>query len=142
MHYKIVNREKLIDTVKSMTFRDMDIKEVKDFGFKSILHCFETVNPRFSRYAIIYNNQEPQAVISIDRCGSLTFFVSNNIVKHIAYIKCLKNIIQWYLSNYEKSMFVRVAKWYTEANRIVKMIGFTLYQNHTHDSIYVIEEKS
>jgi len=141
MHFKIVNRTKLLSTVKTMTFRGQDIKEVKDFGFGSILQCFESVNHRFSRYAIIYDKTEPQAVVSINRCGELTFFTSNSITSKIAYIKCLKDILTWYLSNYEKSMFVRVAKWYTEANRIVKMIGFKIYENHTYDIIYYIEDE-
>jgi len=141
MNFETVDRTTLLDTVKSMTFRGQDIKEAQDFGMGSILQCFESVNKRFSRYFIIYDNKEPQAVVSIDRCGLLTFFTSNSITNKVAYIKCLKSIMQWYLKNYEKSMFVRVAKWYTEANRIVKIIGFKLYENHDYDYIYYIEEK-
>lgn len=141
MKAEFIDKKTFLETIKNIDFKENDIKEAQEFGCKDIYECYENVAQRYSRYVLIKEKSKTLVPIILDRCGYLTFFVSKELDprKALSFVKEIKRLANWYTNNYETTIFVKVANWYREANRIVKLVGFKPYIQSDEYTIYVYE---
>jgi len=137
MLVKTVSREDFYKAIDGIDYREQDIKEAFEFGCTSIKVCYDKANHSFARYYLICeDNGTPVVTIMLQRDGHLVFFISNIISSHISLVKALKRLadetILWV-----GPIFTKTAYWYTEAQRLNKLIGFRPYQKYNRYGIYV-----
>jgi hypothetical protein len=143
MYFKLTDKETFMKLVDRTKFRYEDEVEIKQFGIKNVQTAFSKIDGRTTRWALIVDDKDNNnicAFIALPRDGYMSFFTNINIKHHIAFIKELKNIVNWYTDNYETTLFTRTANWYKEAIKINKIVGFKPFEVGDTSTLWIFEK--
>lgn len=139
MRYEEVSKSFFYLAVDAIQYRPQDIKEAYDFGCDNIKACYDKSKHKFAKYFLVYDSvNRPVVTVMLQRDGHIIFFIDKNIDEPIKLIRVLKALADETVAN-AGPIITKTAYWYTEAQRMNKLIGFkdmTLYDYH---GLYVKE---
>ena len=138
LDYKEVDRDVFFKDASSITYRDDDIKEAKEFGCSSIIACFNRALAPFSRFFIVYEDEVAVCAIMLRRDGNIVFFISNTIKSNIGLIKKLRELAHLVVGCCG-TIITKTALWYDEAQRLNNIIGFKPYKLNDKFGLYILE---
>jgi hypothetical protein len=138
MTYSEVDKQTFFDRVDTIEYREQDIQEAREFGCKSIKACYTKAVHRFAKYFIVYDEYTPIVTVMLQRDGYIIFFISKNVNSPVKLIKVLKRLANKVTKN-AGAIITKTAKWYTEAQRLNRIIGFKDYQIYDYFGYYVKE---
>ena len=142
---KKVSYRELISIVGSLSFKEKDEMEAREFNCKNVIDCYFNIKmPEFSECYIVYDNRTNDVLcpIVLQRDGFLIFFVTKNLgrTNQIQFVKDIKKLSQDVV-NRVGSIFVNTINWYKEAHKIDELIGFRPYKRNYKFTTYVLENK-
>lgn len=144
MKFIVSDKDSCIEAAGFIKFRSQDEIEARQFGNIPVIEHYKmAAQYPFTRWFQIVDDEDGNnicAIIALKRDGMMTFFANSNIKNKIAFIRELKNIADWYTSNYETTIFTRTASWYDDANRINKIVGFRILVKGDNEAIWVYEK--
>ena len=95
-----------------------------------------TANKTFARYFLVLDNGKPIVTVMLQRDGHIIFFISKNVSSPIRLIRVLKQLADKQ-TDCLYPIITRTANWYKEANRINKLIGFSLWKESEKSSLWI-----
>ena len=141
MYYELVKLEQFYEAVQQITYREDDIKEAKEFGCKSILICYKRMDHLFAKYFVVYDSTDrPIVTVALQRNGQIIFFIDEVVDNHIELVRLLKTLAKT-VTDCCGPIMTKTAFWYTEAQRINKLIGFKPLVIHDYFGIYYLGDK-
>ena len=135
---RLVSREEFFSAINTIEYRSQDLKEAIDFGCESILDCYMKAKHRFAKYYLVEENGIPIVTVMLQRDGYIIFFISKNVNSPVKLIKVLKRLANNVTKNVG-AIITKTAKWYIEAQRLNRIIGFKDYQIYDYFGYYVKE---
>ena len=139
LEYEEVSYDTFFSAVKSIEYREDDIKEAKEFGCIDILNCYRKALKPFSRFFVVYEDDIPVCTILLRRDGNIVFFISKDIKYKIGLIRILRKLSKKVVRCCG-SIITKTASWYDEALRMNKLIGFKPYKLYNKYGLYVLEK--
>ncbi len=114
---------------ETLRYKDLDEAEARDFRCKNVLGCLKASNQEYAKYYTVQEYDKVLVAIILQRDGNLSYFVTKDFtsaytLKVIAEVKKLAD--DTLLS--AGAIFVKTAKFYKEAIRFVKIVGFLPYK--------------
>jgi hypothetical protein len=131
-----VSREDFFSTIDVITYRNQDIQEAIEFGCTDILDCYMKAKHRFAKYYIVEEDGRPIVTVMLQRDGHIIFFISNVVNNNISLIRELRILADTTVAN-AGAIITKTALWYTEAQRLNRLIGFRDYQIYDYFGYYV-----
>jgi len=138
--YDRVDKDTFYNAVRSIEYREDDIKEAKQFGCPELIHCYDKAFHVHARYFIVYENLRPVVTVMLARNGDIVFFISKDINNKIGLIKTLRKFSKETVKA-AGPIYTKTAYWYEEAMRMNKLIGFVPFVLSDDYGIYSLEEK-
>jgi len=139
MTYSQVDRDPFYLAVDSITYRLSDVKEAIEFGCTDIRACYTKANHRYAKYFIVYDALNvPVVTVMLQRDGHIIFFISDTINNPTALIRVLKKLANKVTRNCG-AIITKTAYWYTEAQRLNKIMGFKEMTLFNYYGLYVKE---
>ena len=132
------DRDTFLDTVRSITYRNQDIREALEYNCESILDCYLKAKHRFAKYFIVKEDDRPIVTVMLQRDGHIIFFISDTVNNNISLIRELKTLANTTVNN-AGAIITKTALWYEEAQRLNRLIGFRDYQIYDYFGYYVKE---
>jgi len=142
MYWKELEKDIFFKNIKNIHFKHKDNIESMEYGYKNVKDLFKDLYYcDFCRFFVVKDDEFIYAAITLDRCGNISFFTTKNLVadKAIKFVRTIKNLIDWYLINYETTLFVTTANWYKEAIKLNKLLGFEKYKEYHNKTKWVIK---
>ena len=139
MHYLKVDRETFYRAVDQIPYRAQDIQEANEFGCTDIKACYDKSVHKFGKYFLVYDDLNvPIVTVMLQRDGHIIFFISNNVTNNLGLIRVLKALSNSVTSTCG-AIITKTAYWYTEAQRLNRIIGFKDYILYDYHGLYVKE---
>ena len=139
MHYELVKREQFYEAVRQITYREDDIKEAAEFGCRSIEICYRKAIHTFAKYFVVYDDSNvPVVTVMLQRDGHIIFFISEIVISPITLIRTLKALADSTV-NCCGPIVTKTAYWYTEAQRLNRIIGFKTFEKRNYYAFYYYE---
>jgi hypothetical protein len=137
VEYKEVDKDIFFAAASTISYREDDIKEAKEFGCEDVISCFKKALSPFVRYFIVYEDSRPICAVILRRDGNIVFFISKNVNRKIKLIKVLRRLARKVVRRCGP-IITKTASWYTEALRLNKLIGFEPYKLFNGFGLYVL----
>jgi len=136
-----VDRVEFFETAKTITFSVMDEREAFELGYKNCLDSLKKSKWWESRYYIFRYRSEPVAVGIVQRDGELIYYVSSKVshAGSIGLYRALRRITREIVTCCG-GLVVEVARFHTQAIRLLKMLGFKLQARSNKSDRYALEE--
>jgi hypothetical protein len=135
--YITVSKDEFFDIVRSIEYRDDDIKEALEFGCSSIENCYRKALHAFNKYYIVYEGNNPVCTIQLARNGNITFFIAKNIKSPIHLVRKLRELATNVVYHCGP-IVTKTASWYNEALRLNKLVGFKTLKLYNGYGLYVL----
>jgi len=138
--YSRVDKDTFYDAIRSIEYREDDIKEARLFGCPELIHCYDKAFHHHARYFIVYEDLRPVVTVMLARNGDIVFFISKDVNNKIGLIKTLKKFSKETVKA-AGPIYTKTAYWYKEAQKMNKVIGFIPLRLTDDYGIYVLEEE-
>ena len=140
MRYELADKVTFYQTVTAITYRADDIREAIEFGCTDIKDCYDKAKHKFAKYFIVYDDLNmPIVTVMLQRDGHILFFISDTVINPIALIRVLKQLALR-VTGTCGAIITKTAYWYTEAQRLNRLIGFRDMTLYDYYGLYVLGE--
>ncbi len=138
MRYELVDKVTFYQTVAAITYRPDDIREAIEFGCTDIKDCYDKAVHKFAKYFVVYDDLNvPIVTVMLQRDGHILFFISNNVSNPRALIRTLKRLAKKVTTSCG-AIITKTAYWYTEAQRLNRIMGFRDMTLYDYYGLYVL----
>ena len=138
MYIREVDKKKFFSEAILIPYRADDEREAIEFGCLDVIDCLKKAEHPFNRYFIGYEGRYPKAVVILNRCGQISFFISDDIKHPISMVKQFKKLARKVVDCCGP-ITTKTAWWYKEAHRLNKLIGFKPMSLYDRFGIFVLE---
>lgn len=139
---KLIQYELLefLSIVKEQKYNAKDTIEAKQFGHKSVQDAFRDAELAWARFYTVEDNGVVLAAILEQRDGNIIMFTTQHLktANIREYIKILTKLGDDIIEHRDV-IFIRVAGWYKEAQRLLKCCGLKPYIIENRMQIWVKE---
>jgi len=120
-----VSIEEFYEVIPTLKFDPLATKEVLDLGFKSVEDAYMSANKAWARFYLVKHYGKVIAPILEQRDGNLVFFTTQYMKPKYTklYIKEMRHISNSVIRK-RGVLFVTVARWYKQAQKFLKIVGF------------------
>jgi len=125
---------KFLDVIDTLTYKDKDIEEAKQYGHQSIKQLYSAANHRWGEYYLIYDNDKIVCTILLDAYSTLHYFVTIDLTASnaLSFVRTIKKLALFKIEQ-RPVLFIHTSLYYEEAIKFNKLIGFKLVKQDTED---------
>jgi len=140
---QLENRNDFLYIVNSVTYKESDEEEAKEFGYMSVKQMYNVCMYYYSKFYVIYDNEDAVlCTIELKRDGHLIYFVTDALTpfKIPTLVRTVKHLADLTVEKVD-NIFTTTMNSYTGAIRFNELVGFTLKIDKGVFSIWAYEKE-
>jgi hypothetical protein len=140
MKIEKVDKNTFLQRANQVKFKHRDNREAQQMGFSNVKDAFARANHAWANYYVFSVGSNDVAFALEQRDGVFTFFVTQNMKESYALplVRKLRKITDE-RARCTNVIMTSVAHWFSEAKRLLRIVGFVPFEIGNHFEVWIKE---